>query len=169
MNRGQFTRERSIGNQYSKKHGMSYTKIYSIWHRIRSRCNKNSSHKKYYYDRGIAVCKEWDSFENFLEWVLSSDYEVGLTIDRIDVNKGYSPENCRWATCKQQSNNRRVTVKLTYNGQTLSLSEWSDITGLPYHVVFKRYKKNWTPKKIIETPLIKNKSHQKGQPQGNMG
>ena len=160
-NSGRFTSERLRGNSYAKTHGMSHTKIYDIWNRMRSRCScvSDPEKKRNYYDRGIAVCKEWDEFDKFFRWAIESGYMNGLTLDRKNVNKGYSPDNCRWATPKQQSNNRRITVKITYKGRTLSVSEWAGITGLPYHVVFKRYKNNWTPERIIETPLMAKKSH----------
>ena len=161
-NSGRFTRDSGLGNQYAKTHGLSYTKIYSIWKGMKRRCSpKSKDHRKNYFERNITVCKEWNIFENFYNWVIKSEYKTGFTIDRIDVNKGYSPNNCRWATPKQQSNNRQITKSFTYNEKTLSLSEWADVTELPYHVVFKRFKKGWTPKRIIETPLVKNKSHKK--------
>ena len=81
---------------------------------------------KDYGGRGITVCDEWKhDFKNFYNWAMDNGYKEGLTIDRIDVNGNYTPDNCRWATLKQQGNNKRNTVYLTYEGKTRSLSEWA--------------------------------------------
>lgn len=87
----------------TKIHGMSNTPIWNVWHRMRKRCHtKNAPYSKYYYKKGIKVCEEWDKpiegFYNFYKWALENGYEEGLSIDRIDSNKGYSPDNCRFIT-----------------------------------------------------------------------
>ncbi|OQA48413.1 MAG: hypothetical protein BWY46_01420 [Firmicutes bacterium ADurb.Bin300] len=160
-NKGRFISEGAKGNKYAVKHGQSYTKLYSVWHHIKGRCYGNDSqHKKYYSLRGITMCEEWkNDFVKFQKWALSNGYKEGLTIDRIDVNGNYSPNNCRWATPREQSNNKRNTLFITYNGVTHSVSEWSEIMGLPYHVVFKRHRKGWSAKRTLTTPLVTSKSH----------
>lgn len=93
-------------------HGLSRTRIYNIYMLMMDRCyNEKSKHYKNYGERGIAICIEWkDSLKSFVEWSKSNGYSEHLTIDRINNNEGYSPENCRWTTALQQSRNKRSTI-----------------------------------------------------------
>lgn len=124
----------------SRKHAMSGERAYRIWAGMKSRC-RNKNHKNYaqYGERGIAVCDEWKSFEGFYRWALSSGYTDELTIDRIDVNGDYCPENCRWATVKEQQNNRRDNLPLVKaNGKEMTISDWAKQTGLSYGKIHGR-------------------------------
>lgn len=99
-----------------------------------------------YGARGIRVCSAWlSSFDAFRDWALANGYTDELTIDRVDVNGPYSPENCRWVTAKEQSRNRRNTLCITYNGVTKSASEWAEQLGVSLWVIHSRYRRNGTP------------------------
>lgn len=92
-----------------------------------------------YGGRNIKICEEWaNSYILFKEWALSNGYNDSLSIDRIDVNGDYSPENCRWADAILQANNRRNTLYIDFNGETHTVSEWAKIFGIKYHRLYAR-------------------------------
>ena len=95
---------------HSFRHGMSRTKLNWVWQEMKQRCfNPNRKTYKHYGGRGITVCDEWrDDFMAFRDWAMANGYRDDLTIDRIDSNKGYSPDNCRWATMAEQNKNKRA-------------------------------------------------------------
>lgn len=112
-------------------HGMSGTRLYSIWRDMKNRCNGlKKRDRKNYFDRGITYCPAWEHFEPFRDWALSHGYRDDLTIDRIDVNGNYTPDNCRWITRAEQNLNTRQNRFITYNGETHTLKEWSIILGI---------------------------------------
>lgn len=121
--------ERATERNY--KHGGFGTRLYEIWRQMHRRCyGQNTKAYKDYGDRGITVCNEWYEFEPFRIWAISNGYSDDLTIDRINVDGDYSPENCRWATKKQQANNRRNNHNIEYDGEVHTVSEWADILGI---------------------------------------
>lgn len=116
------------------KHNMSYSRLYGIWGGMKDRCyNKNEKHYKEYGFRGISVCKEWkEDFNSFYEWAMSNGYSEKLTIDRIDVNGDYEPNNCRWITKEEQNRNKRDTVLMECDGKVHCQKEWSRLLGVSY-------------------------------------
>lgn len=113
---------------------------YGTYRSMMDRCYREKA-KNYsrYGGRGIKVCDEWHDIVAFGEWAEANGYRKGLSIDRIDVDGDYEPSNCRWATPKQQANNRRDTPFVTIDGITLSLTEWADFAGLKRSTVSNRY------------------------------
>lgn len=133
------------------KHGGKGTKLYEVFKTMHRRCEaKTSTRYSYYGNRGISVCPEWSDFAVFREWALSNGYVEGLTLDRIDNNGNYEPSNCRWVTMKEQSNNRRNSVFVEIDGQTLTIAQWSDMTGIPYETIYCRYRRGLTGKDLIK-------------------
>ena len=144
-------------------HGMSNTRIRTIWNHMIQRCtNPNNTAYKYYGQRGISVCNEWiNDFQTFYKWSVENGYENGLTIDRIDTNKGYDPSNCRWVSRKVQQNNTNAVHNFTINGETKSLAEWCRIYNQHHETVRIRVlKRGWDIEKALTTPPLKKN----GQP-----
>ena len=137
----------------STTHGESRTKLYHVWQGMKSRCNNPNYHQYHLYGgRGISVCGEWMDYINFKEWAINNGYKPGLTIDRIDTDGNYCPENCRWVTQKEQQNNKRTNRTITYNGETHSLMEWCELLQLNYERVSSRLDYGWTFEDAISLP-----------------
>lgn len=148
---GCYQRERS--KEYHTTHGMCHTRIHDIWLGMKDRCgNVNSAAYHHYGGRGITVCKEWQKFEPFYEWAMANGYRDDLTIDRIDVNGNYEPSNCRWATWEEQANNTRKNHRLTFNGETHTISEWALILNISYSALASRVQRGWSMDRIFNTP-----------------
>jgi hypothetical protein len=119
--------------------------------KMRSRCNNpNVPAFPNYGGRGIKVCARWDDFPNFLADM--GEPPPGMSIDKIDNNRGYSPENCRWLSMADQNRNCRDNVYLTVRGETKCLSEWARSSGISQQTLSRRMAKGWTPETIISTP-----------------
>lgn len=145
-----------------RKHGMTGTKLYDSYQHMISRCyNPRIENYHNYGGRGIKVCDEWRGEEgasNFISWALSKGYKDGLTIDRIDVNGDYTPDNCRWCTQKEQQNNKRSNVYINYNGEKITLTMLAERIGIKPATIWWRYKKGW-PIEDIANP---NKNFRRG-------
>lgn len=119
-------------------------KLYNVWHGMRKRCYcATDNHYPDYGGRGISICDEWNDYAVFREWAVLNGYKEGLSIDRIDVNGDYSPDNCRWADNHTQQNNKRCCIYFTNNGDTKTLKEWSRACEIPYATLYSRYKRGW--------------------------
>lgn len=135
------------------KHGGKGTRLYRIWKAMRSRCNNPSSTAYANYGgRGIRVCDEWNDFNRFHDWAESNGYEEWLTIEREDNDKGYSPENCHWATHAEQTRNQRSNRYINYNGETKLLTDWATEKGLRFECVHYRLAHGWSIEDALETP-----------------
>lgn len=150
---------------YRRTHGMSRTRLYRIWSLIKDRCeNKNNPAYERYGGRGIRLCDEWHSSSSFFDWALNNGYSENLTIDRIDNDGDYCPENCRWADIYTQSNNTRRNRYMTLNGKTQTLAEWCTEYDMPYKTVHSRLnRQRWDLEKALTTPIDKRKTGNKFQ------
>ena len=134
-------------HQESKQrtHGKSKSRLYYIWRDMLNRCyNKSVSDYPNYGGRGIVICEEWkEDFQAFYDWSMTNGYNPDAkrgiyTLDRKDVDKDYSPSNCRWVNVKTQQNNRRNNVRIEYNGTIYTLAQLSEVTGVPYKTLHRR-------------------------------
>ncbi len=132
-----------------KKHGLAHTREYRIWIAVKTRCYKKTcAHYVHYGGRGIRACKRWMKFENFLADMGKSP-SLNHSIDRIDVNGNYEPNNCRWATHEQQQNNRRNSICIEVDGQKNTISGWARNLGVSYHRIHRRYYSGWNHEAVI--------------------
>lgn len=151
-------KQRQCKSCAGKTHGMAETPLYEAWSHMKQRCLCNTDqHYESYGGRGITVCEEWMNFEPFRDWALSNGYTSNLTLDRIDNDKGYYPENCRWATRRTQSNNRRNSLYITAKGITLPCAEWARQTSIPRNTIRGRIKAGWSPEDAVSLPVKTNR------------
>lgn len=142
-------------------HDLSHSPTYRTWRSMLARCYdpKNPSYR-FYGGRGITVCDGWKSFQYFVD-------DMGIrpdkhTLDRINVHGNYNPENCRWATAKQQARNRTDTKLVTHNGQSRTLVEWSEIYGIKTVTLIKRLRSGMSFEDAVARPVAKRKTFRKG-------
>lgn len=122
---------------------------YAIWQSMRGRCKADRSKSTGWHDRGIAVCERWqEDFANFMN-DMGPRPDSSLSLEREDNDGPYSPSNCRWATAKEQSNNRRNTIMVTARGKTQSLMDWADETGISYGTLKHRYQRGWDAERLV--------------------
>lgn len=140
-------------------HNQTYTRLYSIWTNLKTRClNPNSKTYKWYGKRGITICDEWlNNFQSFYDWSYQNGFNElakrsDCTLDRINVNGNYEPLNCRWVSMKTQNNNRRNTRIIEYRGQEKSLTEWAEILKINRKTLYTRlYRSDWDIEKSFKT------------------
>ena len=144
------------------KHGKSKTKLFRVWAHMKDRCYREKDKRfRNYGGRGIKICEEWlnkeNGFINFYNWAIKNGYKENLSIDRIDNDGNYEPQNCRWTTMKVQANNTTRNHYLTYKGEKHTIAEWSTLTNIQQETIRKRLKRNWTIERTLNTKRKKVK------------
>ena len=133
-------------------HGKYHTRLHRIWSSAKDRCY-NHRHRFYarYGGRGITICDEWQhDFQAFWDWAMANGYKDDLSIDRIDNDKGYCPENCRWVSQKVQARNKSDVMLVEIDGIAKSLPEWCEQYGMNYYTAYDRiHKRGWTPQEAL--------------------
>lgn len=151
-------------------HNLSKIRIYRIYHEMIARCfDKKKAAFKDYGKRGITVCEEWrNDFKVFYNWAMANGYKEDLTIDRIDVNGNYEPDNCRWVSKKVQARNTRQNHLITYKGKTHCISEWAEIYGIKPSLLGTRIRCGWSFTKAVKTSpeIYKNRANKLIEYQG---
>lgn len=136
--------------------------LYRVWDGMKARCyNPKKTYYPIYGGRGIKMCDEWHySFEAFRDWAMANGYANNLTIDRIDNNGDYCPENCRWVTIKEQNNNKSNSHYLIYNGEKKTIAQWAEETGFSFHLLYLRIAKGMSVEDALLTPRkVKGNGH----------
>lgn len=144
---------------HNTKHGYSHKRLYKTWLNMLNRC-RNPKNKRWndYGGRGIKVCSEWIEFIPFMNWALSSGYNDDLTIDRIDADGNYESNNCRWETGEKQANNKRCNIVIEYDGESLTLAEWSRKLKIDYSALLWRISNGWSTDKAFNTRSFRHSS-----------
>lgn len=152
--RGNFITEKKGVNNPNYKDGRKGTRLYRVYNAMKTRCyNPRSKSFNRYGARGIKICDEWlTDFSAFCSWALSHGYKDKLTIERLDVNGDYSPNNCTWADCVVQANNRRSNRLIEYKGKVKNIKQWSNFFRINEKTVRDRLRRGWDPIKAITTP-----------------
>ena len=141
-------------------HNGTGTRLYHIWANMIQRCtNENNKCWARYGGRGITVCDEWFYFTNFKKWALENGYSENLSIDRINVNKGYSPTNCRWSDSITQANNKRTNHYIDYRGRNLTISQWATLLQISPKTISTRLQRGWSVERTLTTPIKKGKNN----------
>lgn len=155
---GCYNREKAA--ERATKHGgaKAHERLYSIWTNMRKRCNnpKDPAYN-YYGGKGVCICDAWSEYMAFKEWALENGYTDNLTIDRIDPDGDYSPENCRWVDMKTQANNKTDNHYVDIGGTVYTIQQWSEIYGIDSRVVNSRINIGWDVVEAIQTPNHQNK------------
>lgn len=146
-------------------HGMSRDRLYRIYYGMKNRCyRKDTNRYENYGGRGIEVCSEWlNDFEAFAKWAFQNGYREDLTLDRIDNSKGYEPNNCRWATKKEQVLNSSQAKLYTYEGKTLCVADWASEKGISRAALYQRLKRGIPFEVAIEMPYHRRGRHKESK------
>lgn len=141
-------------NPFDFKHGLARTRLYNIFKKMKERCySPTCDSYKYYGARGIIICNEWlNDFTSFYVWAYAHGYADNLTIDRILTDGNYEPSNCRWATPKEQGNNRRDCRYVTFNGVTKSFADWCKVYNIKLATAKKRLQSGWSSEMALTIP-----------------
>lgn len=147
--------QKDIAAQVKTTHGASNTRLHRIWCAMKQRCfDKTAQKYARYGGRGITVCKEWLSFCVFEKWARQNGYTDNLSIDRINNDGNYSPQNCRWSTSKEQARNKSTNHLLFFRGKSQSIAQWAEETGIGYYALRSRINQyHWPIEKALTTPL----------------
>lgn len=150
--------QRELTSKRFRKYETGSKKLRDVFSEIKQRCLNPKCPDYYLYGgRGINICGDWLSdggVQLFINWSLDNGYREGLSIDRINNDKDYSPDNCRWVNNSVQGRNKRTNHMITYKNKTLCMMEWAEITGIPYHTLKRRINKyGWSIEKALETPV----------------
>ena len=144
----------SITHGLSRDVNGKKTRLFRIWTGIKTRCfNNHDKAFKNYGGRGITLCHEWLNFETFHNWAMKNGYSNTLSIERKDTNGNYAPNNCTWATAKAQANNKRDNRLISYKGETKTMSQWSDCSGISTQTIFGRLKRGWKTEDALTIPI----------------
>lgn len=138
-----------------RKHGLCGTKLYNVWLTMKQRCyNPSDKHYKWYGAKGVKVCEEWlNDPAEFVSWCENNGYREGLTIDRINSEGDYSPDNCRFITMSAQQRNRSSNKRIEYNGETMSVQEWAEKLHIKPSTLRARFNKGWSIERALTAPI----------------
>ena len=146
---------------FCSKKAKNHMRLYRVYKDMVRRCtySKDDSYGLY-GAKAISVCDEWKTFDPFCDWALANGYDENApfskcTLDRIDGNKGYSPENCRWVDMQTQANNTKANHRITAFGKTLTIAEWGRESGISARVIADRLRYGWTPEESVSLPVYK--------------
>ena len=150
---------KDVSKNLNRTHGMSKERIYKEWKDIKERCNneKNTAYSNY-GGRNIKVCDEWMKFEPFYEWAMSNGYRDNLTIDRIDNDGNYEPDNCRWVNNTVQANNKRTNIFIEYKNERKTIAEWAREKNISYQTLYNRVQNlKWSIEDALNIPIGQRK------------
>ena len=141
---------------WNYKHGETGTRLHKIWCSMHERCERpKHTHYKDYGGRGIKVCDEWGEYLPFAEWARTNGYSEQLTLDRIDNDGDYEPDNCRWVKVREQQNNKRSNRVIMYHGKEYTLTQLAEYAGLKKTTLKERLNNGWSIEDAVERPVRK--------------